>query len=141
MLTKRIMETHSPAPPLAEPPLVESADRTSAKRRRRTRYTPLPGIMEHAVAHVRRDFERVGVYSRRQRETVLHRRGLRRRALVDCQGEDLRPPRRKHHPCRCRPWILMTVYYTQCPFSKVTLCLTPSLIAIWLAVSLQCICL
>merc|ERR1712136_590160 len=35
--------------------------------------------------------------------------------------------------------ILMTVYYTQCPFSKVTLCLTPSLIAIWLAVSLQCL--
>ena len=49
MLTKRMMETPSPAPPLVEPPLVESADRTSAKRRRRTRYTPLPGIMENAV--------------------------------------------------------------------------------------------
>ena len=49
VLTKRMMETPLPAPPLVEPPLVESADRTSAKRRRRTRYTPLPGIMEHAV--------------------------------------------------------------------------------------------
>ena len=44
MLTKRMMETPSPAPPLVEPPLAASADRTSAKRRRRTRYTPLPGI-------------------------------------------------------------------------------------------------
>ena len=43
MLTKRLME-----PPLPEPPMVES-DRTSAKRCRRTRYTPLPGIMENAV--------------------------------------------------------------------------------------------
>ena len=44
MLTKRMMET-----PLPErPPAVES-DRASAKRRRRTRYTPLLGIMESAV--------------------------------------------------------------------------------------------
>ena len=43
MLTKRMME-----PPMVEPPLVES-DRASAKHRRRTRYTPLPGIMENAV--------------------------------------------------------------------------------------------
>ena len=43
MLTKRM-----PEPPLPEPPMVEP-DRTSAKRRRRTRYTPLPGIMENAV--------------------------------------------------------------------------------------------
>jgi len=42
MITKRMMETPSPALPLVE-------HRTSAKRRRRTRYTPLPGIMEHAV--------------------------------------------------------------------------------------------
>ena len=49
MLTKRMMETPLPVPPLVEPPLVESADGTSAKRRRRTRYTPLPGIMENAV--------------------------------------------------------------------------------------------
>ena len=33
---------------MVEPPMVES-DRASAKRRRRTRYTPLPGIMENAV--------------------------------------------------------------------------------------------
>ena len=37
-LTKRMME----------PPLTES-ERASEKRRRRTRYTPLPGIMENAV--------------------------------------------------------------------------------------------
>ena len=43
MLTKRMMETPLPEPPMVEP------DRTSAKRRRRTRYTPLPGIMENAV--------------------------------------------------------------------------------------------
>ncbi len=42
-LTKRLLE-----PPLPEPPMVEP-DRASAKRRRRTRYTPLPGIMENAV--------------------------------------------------------------------------------------------
>ena len=36
MLTKRLMET----------PLPVESDRTSAKRRRRTRYTPLPGILE-----------------------------------------------------------------------------------------------
>ena len=33
--------------------------------------------------------------------------------------------------------LLVTVYCTQCPCSKVTLCLTPSFIGIWLAVSLQ----
>ena len=49
MISMRMMETPSPAPPLAEPPLVESADRASAKRRRRTRHTPLPGILERAV--------------------------------------------------------------------------------------------
>ena len=53
MLTKRMLEGALPEPPmpeapLPEPPLVEP-DRTSAKRRRRTRYTPLPGIMENAV--------------------------------------------------------------------------------------------
>ena len=44
-----MLETPFPVPPLVEPPLVESADRTSAKRRRRTWYTPLPGIIENAV--------------------------------------------------------------------------------------------
>ena len=48
-----MMETPLPEPPLPEPPMVElpmvEPDRTSAKRRRRTRYTPLPGIMEDAV--------------------------------------------------------------------------------------------
>ena len=53
MLTKRmleppLMETPLPEPPMVEPPLVVS-DRASAKRRRRTRYTPLLGIMENAV--------------------------------------------------------------------------------------------
>ena len=48
MLTKRMMETPLPEAPMVEPPMVE-LDRTSAKRRRRTRCTPLPGIMEHAV--------------------------------------------------------------------------------------------
>ena len=43
MLTKRMMETPLPEPPMVEP------DRTSAKRRRRTRYTPLPGNMENAT--------------------------------------------------------------------------------------------
>ena len=53
MLTKRMLETPSPEPPLLEPPTVQppmvEPDRTSAKRRRRTRYTPLPGIMAKAV--------------------------------------------------------------------------------------------
>ena len=53
MLTKRMLEGALPEPPLREPPVVEpplvEPDRTSAKRRRRTRYTPLPGIMENAV--------------------------------------------------------------------------------------------
>ena len=48
MLTKWMLETPSLEPPKVEPPVVES-DRTSAKRRRRARYTPLPGIMENAV--------------------------------------------------------------------------------------------
>ena len=38
-----------PEPPIVEPSLAESLGLNSAKRRRRTRYTPLPGIMEHAV--------------------------------------------------------------------------------------------
>ena len=53
MLTKRMIQTPLPEPPMVEPPLPEppmmEPDRTSAKRRRRTRYTPLPVIMEHAV--------------------------------------------------------------------------------------------
>ena len=53
MLTKRMMETPLPQPPMPEPPMMEppliEPDRTSAKRRRRTRYTPLPRIMENAV--------------------------------------------------------------------------------------------
>ena len=54
------------------------------------------------------DLDRVRVYSRRQRETVPHRRGLWRIALIDGQG----------------PWI-----------RKVTLFLTPSFIGIWLSAS------
>ena len=48
MLTKQMTESPLPAPPMVEPPMVES-DRASAKRRRRTRYTPLPWILENAV--------------------------------------------------------------------------------------------
>ena len=47
MLTKRMMETPLSEPPTVEPPLPEppmvEPDRTSAKRRRRTRNTPLTG--------------------------------------------------------------------------------------------------
>ena len=46
MLTKRMMETLFPEPPMVEPPLPEppmvEPDCTYARRRRRTRYTPLP---------------------------------------------------------------------------------------------------
>ena len=48
MLTKRMMETPWPEPPMVELPMAES-DQASAKRRRRTRYTWLLGIMENAV--------------------------------------------------------------------------------------------
>ena len=47
MLTKRLMETPVPEPPLLEPPIVEP----SAKRRRRTRFSPLLGIVELAVVY------------------------------------------------------------------------------------------
>ena len=40
MLTKRMLETPLPEPQMVEP------ERASAKRRRRTRYTPLLGILE-----------------------------------------------------------------------------------------------
>ena len=36
-------------------------------------------------------------------------------------------------------WILVTMCCTQCPPTKITLCLTPSFIGNWLTVSLQCI--
>ena len=53
MLAKQLMETPLPQPPMVKPPLLEpprvEPDRILAKRRRRTRFTPLPGIMEHAV--------------------------------------------------------------------------------------------
>ena len=48
MLTKRILEPPLMEPPMMEPPMMQSA-RASAKCRRRTRYTPLPGILENAV--------------------------------------------------------------------------------------------
>ena len=48
VLTKRMLEPPLPeAPMMMEPTLMES-ERASSKRRRRTRYTPLPGIMENA---------------------------------------------------------------------------------------------
>ena len=50
MVAKRMMETPLPEPPLPEPPMVEPSSTTSsAKRRRWTRFSPLPRIMEHAV--------------------------------------------------------------------------------------------
>ena len=53
MRTKRILEPPLMEPPLMEPPMIEppmmESERASATRRRRTRYTPLPGIMENAV--------------------------------------------------------------------------------------------
>ena len=48
-LTKRLLETPLPEPPIVEPSLATSSGLTSVKLRRRTQYTPLPGIMEHAV--------------------------------------------------------------------------------------------
>ena len=53
MLTKRMMETPLPEPLMVEPPVVKS-DRASAKRRRRTRYTPLPGQCTWLLAATRR---------------------------------------------------------------------------------------
>ena len=51
---------------MVEPSLATSSGLTSAKRRRRTRYTPLPGIMEHAVyvapsdwPQIRHDIEKI----------------------------------------------------------------------------------
>ena len=55
MLTKRMMETPLPEPPfpeplLPQPPMVEPSSTTSSvKRRRRTRFSPLAGIVELAV--------------------------------------------------------------------------------------------
>ena len=48
MLTKRMLEPRMMEPRMMEPPMMEP-ERASAKRRRRTRYTPLLGIMENAV--------------------------------------------------------------------------------------------
>ena len=48
-LTKQLLEPPLPEPPIVEPSLAESPGLTSAKGRRRTRYTPLLGILEHAV--------------------------------------------------------------------------------------------
>ena len=45
---KRMLEPPLMEPPMMEPPMMDP-ERASAKRRRRTRYTPLPGIMENAV--------------------------------------------------------------------------------------------
>ena len=61
----------------------------------------------------------MAAHTARLRETLLHRRESRRRAFVVCLGEDLRPPRRNHHSCRCPPWILVTVFYTQCHFRRL----------------------
>ena len=53
MLEPPLMELPLIEPPLIEPPMIEppmlESDRASATRRRRTRYTPLPEIMENAV--------------------------------------------------------------------------------------------
>ena len=49
MLTKRMMETPLLEPPTMMEPTLKESEQASSKRRRRTRYTPLPGIMENAV--------------------------------------------------------------------------------------------
>ena len=49
MLTKRMMETPLPEPPMMMEPTLMESERASSKRRRRTRYTPLPRIMENEV--------------------------------------------------------------------------------------------
>jgi len=49
MLTKRMMEPPLPEPPMMTEPTLLESERASSKRCRRTRYTPLPGIMENAV--------------------------------------------------------------------------------------------
>ena len=42
MLTKRMMELPLPEPPMMTEPTLMESERASSKRRRRTRYTPLP---------------------------------------------------------------------------------------------------
>ena len=49
VLTKRMLEPSLPEPPMMMEPTLMESERASSKRRRRTRYTPLPGIMENAV--------------------------------------------------------------------------------------------
>ena len=73
--TARIELPPLPVPPLAETSLVQSADRTSAKRRRRTRCTPLPGTLENAVrGHLydMPDFQRVAEHFRCAEVLLLH---------------------------------------------------------------------
>ena len=74
------METPLPVPPLVEPPSVESTDRTSAKRRRRTRYTPLPGIMENGVCLAPVAAYATHVISHVTTRCVEHERGENQRA-------------------------------------------------------------
>ena len=54
-LTKQLLEANLPEPPIVERSLAEALGFSSAKRCRRTRYTPLPGIMEHVVCHWQRN--------------------------------------------------------------------------------------
>ena len=49
MLTKRMLEPPMMEPPKVMEPTLTESERGSSKRRRRTQYTPLPGIMENAV--------------------------------------------------------------------------------------------
>ena len=53
MLAERMMEPPLSEPPMMEPPMMElpfmASEQASATCRRRTRYTPLPRIMENAV--------------------------------------------------------------------------------------------
>ena len=49
MLTKRMMETPEPEPPMMMELTLMESERASSIRRRRTRYTPLPGILDNAT--------------------------------------------------------------------------------------------
>ena len=54
-LTKQLLEANLPELPIVEPSLAEVLGLSSTKRRRRTRYTSLPVIMEHVVYHWQRN--------------------------------------------------------------------------------------
>ena len=58
----------------------------------------LSGFAQHILLH---NYRREEDCSGCSEEAALHRFGLLHTAQIDCQGEDLPSPRRKHHLCRC----------------------------------------